>query len=133
MDSSLARKLQLKPGQRLLVINPPKGYVDQLATALDGIDVVIRAPSRSDAVLVFVNNLAETNRLTPKGIRSVKPEGLFWIAYPKGSAKVKTDVNRDRLWQTVEPFGWGGVRLIAMDEVWSAMRFRPGEQTRRKK
>ncbi len=128
MDSSLVKKLQLKPGQRMVVINPPAGYAERLAKALEGIEVVIKAPSRSEAMLVFVNTLAEVSRLTPKGIRSVKPNGLLWIAYPKGSAKVKTDVNRDRLQEAVEPLGWSGVRLIAMDEVWSVMRFRPARK-----
>jgi hypothetical protein len=51
---------------------------------------------------------------------------LLWVAYPKGSSGVKTDVNRDRLWQALEPTGWRPVRQVALDETWSAMRFRPG-------
>jgi hypothetical protein len=47
-----------------------------------------------------------------------------WIAYPKGASKIKTDVNRDSLWQTLEPLGWAGVRLMALDETWSVMRFK---------
>ncbi len=47
------------------------------------------------------------------------------MAYAKGTSKVKTDVNRDKLWQAVEPIGWQPVRQVALDEVWSAMRFKP--------
>jgi len=38
----------------------------------------------------------------------------------------KTDVNRDKLWPVLDPLGWRPVRMVAIDEVWSAMRFRPG-------
>jgi hypothetical protein len=78
-----------------------------------------------DAVLIFVNNLTEVERLTPEGIATVRRDGLLWIAYPKGSSKVKTDVNRDTLWKAVQPLGWDAVRQIAIDETWSAIRFRP--------
>ena len=53
---------------------------------------------------------------------------MLWIAYAKGTSKVKTDVNRDRLWAAVQPIGWQPVRQIALDEVWSAMRFKPVEK-----
>jgi hypothetical protein len=43
----------------------------------------------------------------------------------QGTSKVKTAVNRDRLWAAVQPSGWQSVRQIAPDEVWSAMRFKP--------
>ncbi len=57
-----------------------------------------------------------------------KADGLVWIAYPKGTSKVKADVNRDSLWEAVKATGWRPVRLIALDEVWSVMRFRPEEK-----
>jgi hypothetical protein len=50
------------------------------------------------------------------------------IAYPKGTSGVKTDLNRDRLAKAVAPTGWRAVRLVALDEIWSAMRFRPAER-----
>ena len=84
-----------------------------------------RAAGQAEAVLLFVNSLAEVDKLTPKAIKAVKPGGMLWIAYAKGSSKVDTDVNRDRLWAAVQPIGWQPIRQIALDEVWSAMRFKP--------
>jgi hypothetical protein len=57
--------------------------------------------------------------------RSLKSDGLLWICYPKGSSKMKTDLNRDILWGQMEKFGLAGVSLVSVDEVWSDMRFRP--------
>ena len=131
MATSLTQKLQLKSGQRMVVLNAPTGYVDQLSSALDGVDLTADENVEHDAVLLFVNSLAEAEERVPDAIRAIKSDGLVWVAYPKGASKIKTDVNRDRLWQAVEPMGWRPVRQIALDEVWSAMRFRPAEHVGR--
>ena len=124
MPSSLAQKLQIKSG-KLIVMNAPKGYAEQLAQELKDLTVSTRAAGQAEAVLLFVNSLAEVDKLTLRAGKLVKPEGMLWIAYAKGTSKVKTDVNRDRLWAAVQPIGWQPVRQIALDEVWSALRFKP--------
>jgi hypothetical protein len=128
MAASLAQKLQLRSSQQLAVLNVPDGYLAKLKADLAGIPVSNAAKGKSDAVLAFVSNLAEAQKVFPRAIASVKPDGLLWIAYPKGGSKIKTDVNRDRLWEAVSKTGWRPVRLVAIDDVWSAMRFRPEQQ-----
>jgi len=127
MSASLAQKLQLKPGQRMAVLNAPQGYLERVAAEMEGITVSAQATGKPDAVLLFVNKLAEAERLGLRAIRAIKSDGLLWIAYPKGTSRLKTDVNRDRLWEALKPTGWRPVRQVALDEVWSAMRFRPEE------
>ena len=124
MPTSLMQKLQIKSG-KLIVLNAPKGYAEQLARELKDLAVSTRAAGQAEAVLLFVNSLAEVDKFTTKAGRLVKPGGMLWIAYAKGASKVKTDVNRDRLWTAVQPLGWQPVRQIALDDVWSAMRFKP--------
>jgi len=114
--------------QRLSLLNAPAGYLDKLVAELEGITVVANASDTVDAILLFVNNLTETTQLLPGTMRLVRSKGMLWVAYPKGTSGVKTDVNRDRLWEAVEPSGWRPVRQIALDEVWSAMRFSPGKK-----
>lgn len=124
MPASLAQKLQIKSG-KLIVINAPKGCADQLGKELPDLTISTRASGQAEAVLLFVNSLAEVEKLTPKAGKLVKPGGMLWIAYAKGTSKVKTDVNRDKLWPVVEALGWRPVRQIALDEVWSVLRFKP--------
>ena len=129
MDTSLKDKFQFKNVSRLAVRNAPGGYVDKLQAGLEGIEILAGHDAAADAVLLFVNNLAEAQALAPGAVATVapvKPEGILWIAYPKGGSGVKTDVNRDKLWPVVQESGWRPVRQIALDEGWSAMRFRPG-------
>jgi hypothetical protein len=124
MPSSLAQKLQIKSG-KLIVMNAPQGYAAQLAQELKDLTVSARGSGQAEAVLLFVNSLAEVEKLTPRAGRLVKPTGMLWIAYAKGASKVKTDVNRDKLWAAVQPLGWQPIRQIALDEIWSALRFKP--------
>lgn len=120
--TSLSQKLQLKANQSLMLINPPANYADFLAA--ENINIA----DISEAVLIFVNSLAETNQIIPAALDSLQPDALAWVAYPKGSSGVKTDVNRDKLWDALKPTGWRPVRQIALDNVWSALRFRPAEK-----
>jgi len=124
MATPLAQRLQIKSG-KLIVLNAPKGYAEVLTTELNHLTVSTRASGQAEAVLLFVNSLAEVAERTPKAIKAVKPDGMLWIAYAKGTSKVKTDVNRDKLWVAVQPIGWQPVRQIALDDVWSLMRFKP--------
>lgn len=55
-------------------------------------------------------------------------DGIFWISYPKGTSKVKTDLNRDILWKLVEKHGLEGVAMVSVEEVRSALHFRPAKE-----
>lgn len=123
MASALTAKLQLKPGTNLVLMNAPEGYADRLASALEG--VTFDGARQAEAVLVFVAGLDEALDLAPKAFARVAVGGLAWIAYPKASSKDATDVNRDRLREALRPTGWRPVRQVALDDVWSAMRYRP--------
>jgi hypothetical protein len=128
-EKSLKEKFQFKNVTTLAVRNAPAGYAEKLTAGLEGIEVVAGPDAAADALLLFVNNLAEAQALAPGAVATVapaKPEGILWIAYPKGGSGIKTDVNRDKLWPVVQDAGWRPVRQIALDDVWSAMRFRPG-------
>lgn len=120
--TNLVQKFQLKDKLDMKLVNPPPDYERFLAS--EGIGTA----ESSDAVLIFTNSLAEVEQIVPQALKSVPGDALVWVAYPKGSSGVKTDVNRDKLWDALKPTGWRPVRQIAMDDVWSALRFRPAEK-----
>ena len=128
MTATLDKKLQIKPKQSLLVINAPTGYLDGLQEVLQDIRVSDQHKLPPDSVLLFVNNLAQVDELLPDALRIAGENDLFWIAYPKGSSGVKTDINRDILWEVIIPYGWRPVRQVALDDTWSALRFRPSDR-----
>jgi hypothetical protein len=110
---SIASKLQLKDGETVRLVNAPKELDLGLATG-----------SGADAVLVFVRNQAELDRHAQTALDHAADDRLTWIAYPKAS-KLETDLNRDILWKLLDGKGVRPVRQVALDETWSALRFRP--------
>jgi len=123
MTAEITKKLNMKPGQRLWVLNPPEDFQQ----ILDGVDITAEGSAPAEAVLLFVGSLAELKASAPGGLGAVDRKGLMWIAYPKSSSGVKTDINRDTLWEAMKPSGWRPVRQVALDGTWSALRFRPAE------
>src|SRR5215469_8898343 len=100
-DPSLIKKLGIKPKQRLIILNAPEGYTEQIGTLLPADVELLTAPTSSDTfdvVLQFVHNTTEVEKDTPKAIEMVKLGGRLWLSYPKQSSKVPTDINRDILW-----------------------------------
>jgi hypothetical protein len=126
--SPLAKKLQLKPGCRAALINAPAGYLDRLRPLPDGAELVDQPVRELDFVQVFAHDAAELDRHGPGAFAAVKPDGLLWVCYPKGGTKAGTDLNRDILWNLLSERGFAGVTLIAIDDIWSAMRFRPADK-----
>lgn len=126
--SSLPKKLQMKAGQRAVIINAPADYLEKLTPLPEGVEIAASPEGQFDFVQLFVKNMADLQKFLPTVAQAVKHDALLWIAYPKGSAKTGTDINRDSLWAAVAEHQLTGVTLISLDEVWSAMRFRPSEK-----
>ena len=127
--AALARKLQVKPGNRVLVLDAPEGYLEVLGAPADA------EPAQDgayDVVQVFVKDRLDVERHAATAFRALRPGGVLWFAYPKQSAKVATDLTRDRGWDVVAQAGLRPVAQVAIDEVWSALRFRPEADVRQR-
>lgn len=127
----LIQKMQLKKARTLNILNAPSVIKDTLPQEFPGIEVVFDAENPSDAVLLFVTSLAGTLELFPQAALLVGLEGLLWLAYPKLTSKVPSDLNRDIIWKGLEDTGWRPVRMVSLDDTWSLMRFRPVDKVNR--
>jgi len=78
-----------------------------------------------DVVLAFAEDSSALGKLVPKATAALKAGGALWFAYPKTSSGVATDLTRDRGWEAATKAGWTGVSQVAIDDTWSALRFRP--------
>lgn len=125
--SPLVKRLQIKPGQRMVVINPPTGYLEVLGPLPPGVELAETPDGTFDFVQVFVGSVADLERDAPTAIGALKRDGLLWISYPKRSSKVPTDLTRDVGWAATARAGLEGVAQVSIDDVWSALRFRPTE------
>ena len=126
-DTPLLKKLGIKPKHRVLILNAPDGYREQFGTLPADVELITTPTSAGnfEVVHLFIRNKAEVERDVPMAIKLVKPGGLFWVSYPKQSSKVPTDLNRDVLWDIFPDKDWRPVTQISIDEIWSALRFRP--------
>lgn len=119
-------KLNLKGQRHILVINAPASFESELA---DLHDVgVLRKPvdiKTIGFVLAFVTKQKEVDRVVKSLAKKVEGDALLWFAYPKGSSQRYTcEFNRDTGWDAVRNAGFDRVRQIAIDENWTALRFR---------
>lgn len=129
--SALGKKLQIKPGDRVLLLDAPEGFAASLDPLPEGAAIATAARGRFDVVHLFVRDSRALSRSAAKALNAVADGGVLWIAYPKKSSGVETDLTRDVGWKVVEEAGWGGVAQVAIDEVWSALRFRPEAEVQR--
>jgi hypothetical protein len=125
MDEALVRKLKLPIEGKIAIIEPPEGFLKLIGRTTGDTQVMESDFGTYDYVQVFATSVAGVEKLAPVALRAVKPNGWLWLSYPKGTSKIKTDLNRDRGWSVVHAAGWEGVALVSVDETWSAMRFRP--------
>jgi hypothetical protein len=116
---SVATKLQIKPGQQVAVLQAP----DDVVLDLEPADLVDAA--EADAVILFVRNTADlSTRDGAMLVEAARRDALAWVAYPK-AGRLGTDLDRDSLNALMVERGVRGVRQIAVDDTWSALRFRP--------
>ena len=78
--------------------------------------------------MVFINNNKEYLDFLHNNLNFIETDSVLWFAYPKGTSKIKTDINRDTIRVTGEEFGITTVTAITINKIWSALRFRPIEK-----
>jgi hypothetical protein len=126
----IIKKLQFKDkGQPVLIIQAPKAY-DEVLSAFEG--EVHKSPKLDmyDFVQVFGTTNEEIKRAADESVKHVSEDGLLWLCYPKKSSKVYkgSDCSRETVTPMLSEHGYEPVRQIAIDEDWSALRFRKVEQ-----
>ncbi len=124
--ASVFEKMNLKDQREILVLNAPESFETELAS-LKGV-VVQRDPRKITAVvfaLAFATKQAEVDEMTRLFVSKAQGDAMLWFAYPKGtSRKYRCEFNRDNGWDALRKAGFDSVRMVAIDEDWSALRFR---------
>jgi hypothetical protein len=127
--SPIFSKLNLRSEPEILVVNAPPSFEAELR-GLEGVKVV-RTPQECVAIrfaLVFVTARKEVDALAGVLAGRADADPVLWFAYPKQtSRRYKCDFNRDTGWQALGLAGFESVRMVAIDEDWSALRFRKAE------
>jgi hypothetical protein len=124
---TLLEKLNYKGQERIAIINAIDSFRISLSDALKDVKIDTEIDPRFPYgfVLIFVTSVSEVESLTPKAIHNLLVDGILWFCYPRKTSKnYRTDIDRDHGWKALNDSGLFGIRMVRIDEDWSALRFR---------
>lgn len=119
----LPRKLGISDGSRVALVRAPEGFERVLRPLPDGVRLVTAVRGVQDVVVFFVTRRAELQRRFPSLARAVAPAGGLWIAWPKKTAGVATDLSETVVREVGLATGLVDNKVCAIDDAWSGLRF----------
>lgn len=124
------KKLNLKTQQQIVVLNAPESFEINIDSILPEVNVVRNADAADviEFLMIFVTKQSEIDSIVPIIAPKLVGDAVLWMCYPKGtSKKYKCDFNRDNGWAVMGNFDMEPVRMVAIDEDWSALRFKKAD------
>ena len=122
-STPLAKKLGIKEGSRIALVNAPKEFQSYLGELPDRVEFVKRPTKLLDIVLFFVVTERALARDFAKLAEKLITNGMIWIAWPKKSSGVTTDLSFERVQRIGLDAGLVDVKICAIDETWSGLKF----------
>lgn len=119
----LISKLGLKEGQQMALHHAPEGFADVLAPFPVAASLHLRRMPDSDLLLAFYTVQGDLDREFPDLLNDLRPGGMLWIAWPKKASGVVTDIREDGVRAAGLPHGWVDVKVCAIDDTWSGLKF----------
>lgn len=116
----LWQKLGLKPGMTCLPLNPPCPYTDLVAGAED---ISFAEDGPADLVHLFCRTRQALEDGARAALGQVAPGGMLWVSWPKKSSPLFQDLTEDGLREVILPTGWVDVKVCAVDQDWSGLKF----------
>jgi hypothetical protein len=119
----LPKKLGIKENQRIVLINGPENFHHELGTLPEGTEIVQRLSAPLDLVILFVDREKELAKKFPALAKKLSSNGMIWVAWPKKSSGMATDLIFDNVQRIGLDTGLVDVKICAIDEVWSGLKF----------
>jgi len=119
----LAKKLGIKESSRIGLVNAPEGFQKQLGVLPANAQIVARLLKPLDIILLFTDGEKILVRDFPSLAKKLSTNGMIWIAWPKKSSGVPTDLSFDRVQRVGLLGGLVDVKICAIDETWSGLKF----------
>jgi hypothetical protein len=120
----LARKLGIKEGFSVAALGPaPATLLESIAPLPNGVRWKRQARPPLDLVVAFFTERHAVARRWPTLTAAVGPDGTVWVAWPKRSSGVATDLTENALREALLPTGWVDTKVCAIDDTWSGLRF----------
>ncbi len=124
MPKNIAEKLMIKEGQSFLLLNEPSNYRELVGRLPNKVTISTEAKGRYNVIQVFVASKNDLKQKLPRAKTSLAPNGIVWVTYPKGTSKLKTDINRDSIREYSQTIGLEADAIFSVDDDWSALRMK---------
>jgi hypothetical protein len=118
----IVQKLGIKDGMRLYVKGCPVDYASLLCGLADGVTLERRIAKDLDCIHLFTKSADELSTLLAMARRSITPDGMIWVSWPKRASRVETDVTEDVIRAICSPLDLVDVKVCAVDETWSGLK-----------
>jgi len=118
----LPRKLGIEEDYRVALLNAPDGFDETLGPLPASVDLRRSARGKPEVVVYFVVERSELRRRIEALGRVIHPDGALWVAWPKKSSGVETDMTEDVVREVALPLGLVDNKVCAIDETWSGLR-----------
>jgi hypothetical protein len=125
--NNLLGKLNYKGQKRISIINAEEKFISAIASDLYDVTIDQKIDPRYpyEFIIIFVKSIAEVEQVAPMTLHNLMADGILWFCYPKKtSKKYKSDLSRDFGWKVLNDSGLDGIRIVSIDDDWSAFRFR---------
>jgi len=118
----LAKKLGIKPGFNIKLVNAPEYYFDLFTDLPGDINFKEDASSKTDLIHFFTKSEEEYTRSLSLLRNELKPNGSIWISWPKKSSKIATDITENKIRDYALKNGLVDIKVCAVDEIWSGLK-----------
>lgn len=118
----LARKLGIKPGSVVAILNAPESYESIVRPLPEGVRQQKAVSAAADLVHLFCERRSELARRLPAIAARLRPDAAVWVSWPKKASKVPTDITEDTVREVALPLGLVDIKVCAVTEVWSGLK-----------
>ena len=118
----LAKKLGIKDGTRVLVIDPPANYLELIAPLPAGASVIEKPTNDVDLIHFFTNSRDGLAAGLNQYKKLIKQDGAIWVSWYKKAAKLPTEITEDVIRDVALPLGLVDIKVCAVDEKWSGLK-----------
>jgi len=129
----LLEKLGIRPGYRISIANAPEHYLRLLGKLPEGVELLGGRASGLDVLHLFAGNRGQLSEAFPRAMQRIKSDGVLWVSWTKQTSASKSDLNENIVREIGLAHGLVDVKVAAIDQDWSALKFvyrtkdRPGK------
>ncbi len=121
-STPLAKKLGIKPGFIIKLVNAPDNYFDLFTDLPADLNFIEDDSTKKDLVHFFTKKEDEFINILPLLKNQIRPNGIIWASWPKKASKIITDITEDTIRNYAIKIGLVDIKVCAVDEIWSGLK-----------